>query len=512
MSFRAPATMSAITMWATGRPGRACRIASRLNSSARARAVFWRIASMAVSLKRSGLQQVRGETVSQRVRRHLFSEVGPRAGLSADRLHAADKQWFGRVCPREKPFRRTMNAPVVTQHLKRPRREHDVAVLEHLSLLDADDHSLAVDVGDLEMTEFGNAQARGVDEGKHDTVFEVVHAFEKTRHLARAEHHGQALGLAGVRDGVAPPGAVQHAKVEKAQPLPREVDRVDRQAALLAQVEQVVPDFLQTEMARVLAEIGRDVAHRVQIMTLSGRREVPEIHLTDHALLEREGRSRVVRAPNEPGAPKSVVVKQTQGRDAEIQQIVAVTGLGEVLQPGPHILDVERLRLPLAMPGQRLYTCQVALPGVWGELALLHLPFHQANSFSYIYVFFYVSHESSPLRFATSDHRTLKPSGSNPRSKKGKFGFLGNGLSAGKNRKEGGFPTYLEQAEAGTAVRPTVRPLPRSGFVQNLAGLARPRGGQSAPEIRRGELPRGSASLQRSEFVGLSVRIGTTPA
>ena len=40
--------------------------------------------------------------------------------------------------------------------------EHDVTVLAAFALLDADDHALAVNVGDLERDDFGGAQAGAV--------------------------------------------------------------------------------------------------------------------------------------------------------------------------------------------------------------------------------------------------------------------------------------------------------------------------------------------------------------
>ena len=40
--------------------------------------------------------------------------------------------------------------PIVAKDLQQPRREHDVAILLALALADADDHALAVDVGDAQ--------------------------------------------------------------------------------------------------------------------------------------------------------------------------------------------------------------------------------------------------------------------------------------------------------------------------------------------------------------------------
>jgi hypothetical protein len=51
------------------------------------------------------------------------------------------------------------------------RREHDVAVLAALALLDSDHHSLAVDVGDLQ--ELPTRAVRGIDSGQRGAAFEA---------------------------------------------------------------------------------------------------------------------------------------------------------------------------------------------------------------------------------------------------------------------------------------------------------------------------------------------------
>ena len=57
-----------------------------------------------------------------------------------------------------------------------PRREHDVAVLAALALVDADHHAPAVDRVDREVDGLGNAQAGGIAGGQDGVVLDVVDA------------------------------------------------------------------------------------------------------------------------------------------------------------------------------------------------------------------------------------------------------------------------------------------------------------------------------------------------
>ncbi|MET4221130.1 hypothetical protein ABIB00_006365 [Bradyrhizobium sp. LB14.3] len=68
--------------------------------------------------------------------------------------------------------------------------EHDVAVLAAFALLDAEDHALAVDVGDLERDHFGGAQAGAIGHAQRRLVLESGRSIEQPRH-----HHRQLARL-----------------------------------------------------------------------------------------------------------------------------------------------------------------------------------------------------------------------------------------------------------------------------------------------------------------------------
>jgi hypothetical protein len=85
------------------------------------------------------------------------------------------------------------------------RRQHHVAVLAALALFHADQHALAVDVGELERDHLGGAQSRPIGHAQRRLVFEPWRGIEQPRDLFRAEHHRQLPRLAnemGVLDDI----------------------------------------------------------------------------------------------------------------------------------------------------------------------------------------------------------------------------------------------------------------------------------------------------------------------
>src|SRR5690606_4670510 len=56
------------------------------------------------------------------------------------------------------PFLRPLHLPVIAQDLQELRRQHHIAVLLAFALLDTDHQSLAVDIRELQLNRFRNAQ------------------------------------------------------------------------------------------------------------------------------------------------------------------------------------------------------------------------------------------------------------------------------------------------------------------------------------------------------------------
>jgi len=88
------------------------------------------------------------------------------------------------------------------------RRQHHVTVLAAFALFDADDHALAVDVGDLERDHFSGAQAGAIGHAQRRLVLQPRCGIEQPRHFFDAQHHRQLARLVndmGVLDDLVTP-------------------------------------------------------------------------------------------------------------------------------------------------------------------------------------------------------------------------------------------------------------------------------------------------------------------
>ena len=75
----------------------------------------------------------------------------------------------------------TGDPPPGAQPLEQHRREHGVAILVALALLDAQGHALAVDVTDLQRDHFAGAKSGAVGDRERRLVLEVPGRFDQAR-------------------------------------------------------------------------------------------------------------------------------------------------------------------------------------------------------------------------------------------------------------------------------------------------------------------------------------------
>jgi hypothetical protein len=166
----------------------------------------------------AGFQQMDRKGVAQRVRGDRLGEAGQPLRLAAgDADGVAGDRLTGQVS-REQPLPGMHGRPIGTQCLQQSRREHDVAVLAALALVDADDHAPAVDRVDCEVDGLGNAQAGGVAGGQDGVVLDVVDAAEEPHDLQGTEDDWQLLWLLRRRENLLEdPSLPERHLVEKAQ-------------------------------------------------------------------------------------------------------------------------------------------------------------------------------------------------------------------------------------------------------------------------------------------------------
>ena len=128
----------------------------------------------------AGFEQVSGEAVAQSVNGDVFAQTCSLAGAVAGSLDASRGNGAVRSGAGEEEIARPSSLPVGAENAQQPRGKHDIAILLP-SPVHVDDHTLAVDVGNAQAGDLGDAQARGV--GGHDDgpVLEVGDGGEEPR-------------------------------------------------------------------------------------------------------------------------------------------------------------------------------------------------------------------------------------------------------------------------------------------------------------------------------------------
>src|SRR5215472_18723123 len=95
-------------------------------------------------------EQMGGEAVPQGMRRHPLADLGALGRGFTAATYLARRHRADRVATRKQPPLWTRNAIPIAQQLQQLRREHRIAILAPLALLDAKHHALGVDVGYLQ--------------------------------------------------------------------------------------------------------------------------------------------------------------------------------------------------------------------------------------------------------------------------------------------------------------------------------------------------------------------------
>src|SRR5258707_635278 len=154
------------------------------------------------------LEQVGGKAVPQGMQRDALVDVRHLGGGVTGAIELARGHRLGRIAAWKQPALRPRRPPPGAQQVEQVRRQHDVTVLAALALLHADDHPLAVNVGNLERDHLGGAQAGAVGHAQCRLVFEPWGGVEQPRHFLRTEHHWQFARLVndmGVLDDIVAP-------------------------------------------------------------------------------------------------------------------------------------------------------------------------------------------------------------------------------------------------------------------------------------------------------------------
>jgi hypothetical protein len=236
----------------------------------------------------AGFQQMDGKGMAQGVRRDGPADAAFAPCRSAGDLDGA---WCDRLAGKvagKPPLLRPGGAPVVSQDVQQPGREHHVAVLPPFALRHADDHAVAVDGSRRQADGFGNPQAGRVAHGQDDAVLQRRDAVEEAENLVAVQYDGKPLRLAAGGDHlIDAPVPLERDLVEKAEGGDRDQDRTGRELPLVGQMQPIDSDIFRPQHRGRLAEVAGKLRDLLEIRALRLRREVADLHVLDHATTKR---------------------------------------------------------------------------------------------------------------------------------------------------------------------------------------------------------------------------------
>src|SRR6201984_1317109 len=120
-----------------------------------------------------------GEAVPQRMNADTLGDAGTPRCQANDPMQMARTRMLPAVAgeqpglARRHPALRSRNAPPFVQYLEQDGLENDVPILLALALLDADDHPVTIDIGELERYDLRGSQAGGISQAQDRPVLDV---------------------------------------------------------------------------------------------------------------------------------------------------------------------------------------------------------------------------------------------------------------------------------------------------------------------------------------------------
>ena len=121
-----------------------------------------------------------------------FAEAAAGPGIAAGGLHGAGGEMEVRAPGGEEPGTGgTVDAKVGTQDFEEARGEHGVTVFAALAVIDADEHALTIDAGELEGDGFGD-EAGSVAGEEDGGVFAAGDVVEELLDLVGGEDDGES--------------------------------------------------------------------------------------------------------------------------------------------------------------------------------------------------------------------------------------------------------------------------------------------------------------------------------
>src|SRR5271170_6218980 len=243
----------------------------------------------------TALEQVGREAVAQRMQRHALPDPGRIGRLMEQAVELAGGDRLAALGAGKQPaflhgrsgiVTRSARLPPLAQQIERLGRQHDIAVLAALGLLDPNDLLRAVDMLDLQPDHLAGAQAAAIAETEQHANLEAAGDSQQAPGLVLAHHQRNLLGLTDVIDlGGKVQSPQRHAKQEP-QPGHDLVAGTNAEAGL-GQMQLEPADILRRSRFWRPLEKRREPLAAADMAPLRARTELAPVHIFNHALTQR---------------------------------------------------------------------------------------------------------------------------------------------------------------------------------------------------------------------------------
>jgi hypothetical protein len=158
---------------------------------------------------------------------------------------------------------------MLAQFVEQMGTEHDVPVFAALAAANVDDHSLGVDIGNLQTRQFGPPHADGIKRHQDGAMEWSRRGFDQAGDLILAQNHRKTKSLLlRVRCLIHAPRPFQKLDKEEPQSSDCLIHRVVAQFLVAEQVSDVLTDVIRTELVGRTVEVARKVLNDTQVGAL----------------------------------------------------------------------------------------------------------------------------------------------------------------------------------------------------------------------------------------------------
>jgi hypothetical protein len=176
--------------------------------------------------------------------------------------------------------------PVDPQQLQGPCGQGHQAVFTPFALSNQDQHPVGVNVRDLEMGPFPQAQSAGIDHPQTHPSFGVDYRGQQRADFLGTHYNWQFLAVPGPHERQDRPWSLQGDLIKKPAPIEVDTEGTLRDLLLMEQIETVLADLFFVELVRSAPVVLREVLDGLDVTLLGPGGEPTQLQVFEHTVSE----------------------------------------------------------------------------------------------------------------------------------------------------------------------------------------------------------------------------------